>query len=211
MTNSRLFDDTGLDRFYLIVPDAASVARFASLGVRTIQLRAKGLDTVAVRRQIVASLDAAVPSGCQLIVNDHWREALSCGADYVHLGQEDLADADIPTLKAAGVRIGVSTHDEGELALALSIEPDAIALGPIYTSSSKSTGRLPQGLGRIRQWRSRIGRLPLVVIGGITLDTAPEAVAAGADSCAVIADVTSAADPDARARQWLAWSDVRSC
>jgi thiamine-phosphate pyrophosphorylase len=143
-----------------------------------------------------------------LIVNDYWREAVSAGADYVHLGQEDLADADIPTLKAAGIRIGISTHDHAELTVALAAEPDMLALGPIYATTTKSTGRAPQGLDRIAEWRRIISpQLPLVVIGGITLDTAPTLIAAGAQACAVVSDVLGHAAPDARAAQWLAWSD----
>jgi thiamine-phosphate pyrophosphorylase len=200
--------ETGLDPFYLIVPDAASVARFAKAGVRTIQLRAKGLTSQQARREIVASLDAIMGTDCQLIVNDYWREAVSAGADYVHLGQEDLADADIPTLKAAGIRLGISTHDLAELGVALAAEPDSIALGPIYATTTKSTGRAPQGLDRIAEWRRMISpELPLVVIGGITLDTAPALIAAGAQSCAVVSDVLGSPSPDARAATWLAWSD----
>ena len=198
----------GLDPFYLIVPDAVSVARFARAGVRTIQLRAKGLTSELARREIIASLDATVGIGCQLIVNDHWREALSAGADYIHLGQEDLAEADIPTLKAAGIRMGISTHDAAELAVALATGPDYVALGPIYPTATKSTGRAPQGVARIGAWRAAIGgAMPLVVIGGITLDQAPGLIAAGAQSCAVVSDVLADAEPEARARAWLAWSD----
>ncbi len=201
--------ETGLDPFYLIVPDAPSVARFAKAGVRTIQLRAKGLTSDQARREIVASLDAIMGTDCQLIVNDYWREAMSAGADYVHLGQEDLADTDIPTLKAAGIRIGISTHDLVELAIALAAEPDSVALGPIYATTTKSTGRSPQGLERIAEWRRTISpQLPLIVIGGITLDTASTLIEAGAQSCAVVSDVLGSASSDARAAAWLHWSDL---
>ena len=200
----------GLDPFYLIVPDAASVARFAGIGVRTIQLRAKGLTSDQARREIIASLDATVPAGCQLIVNDYWREALSAGADYIHLGQEDLADADLATLKAAGIRFGISTHDAQELAIALAAEPDYVALGPIYPTTTKATGRAAQGTARVGEWRAKIGRLPLVAIGGIGLPQASELIAAGANSCAVVSDVLAAASSEARARDWLAWSDMGS-
>jgi thiamine-phosphate pyrophosphorylase len=198
----------GLDPFYLIVPDAASVGRFAALGVRTIQLRAKDLSSRDARREIVAAMDAAMPhADCQLIVNDYWREALSVGCDYIHLGQEDLVDADIATLKCAGVRIGVSTHDAAELAVGLAIEPDYVALGPINPTTTKATGRAAQGLATVTDWRHRIGpSMPLVAIGGIGFDQAAGIVAAGADSCCVVSDVLSAADPAVRTRQWLAWA-----
>ena len=200
--------DTGLDPIYLIVPDAASVARFAQAGVRTIQLRAKNLTSEQARREIVASLDATMGTNCQLIVNDYWREALSAGADYIHLGQEDLVGADMSTIKAAGIRIGISTHDAAELAIALALEPDYVALGPIYPTSTKATGSAPQGIERVGEWRNKIGlEMPLVVIGGITLEHAPALLAAGAQSCAVVSDVLGHASPEARAKEWLAWSD----
>ncbi len=200
----------GLDPFYLIVPDAAAVARFARVGVRTIQLRAKGLSPDAARREIVAAMDAVMPhADCQLIVNDYWREALSAGADYVHLGQEDLVDTDLATLKAAGIRVGVSTHDAAELAIALQAEPDYIALGPINPTTTKSTGRSAQGIASLTHWRERIGAsCPLVAIGGITLEQASEIVGAGADCCSVVSDVLGASDPEARARAWLTWANT---
>jgi thiamine-phosphate pyrophosphorylase len=201
---------SGLDPFYLIVPDAAAVARFARVGVRTIQLRAKGLSSDAARREIVAAMDAVMPhADCQLIVNDYWREALSVGADYVHLGQEDLVEADLATLKAAGIGIGVSTHDAAELAIALQAEPDYIALGPINPTTTKSTGRAAQGVAKVGVWRQTIGAsCPLVAIGGITLEQAHEIIGAGADSCSVVSDVLSASDPEVRARAWLAWANT---
>ena len=196
-----------LDPFYLIVPDAAHVARFAKLGVRTIQLRFKPASPALMRPEIAAAMEATMGTPCQLIVNDHWREALSVGCDYVHLGQEDLADADLATLKAADIKIGLSTHDAGELAIALAAEPDYIALGPIFPTTTKSTGRAAQGVPRLTEWAAQIGGLPLCAIGGITLEGAPEIIAAGAHSCAVVGDVLNHATPDARAREWLAWSD----
>lgn len=201
---------SGLDPFYLIVPDAAAVARFARVGVRTIQLRAKGLSSDEARREIAAAMEAVMAhADCQLIVNDYWREALSVGCDYVHLGQEDLVEADLPTLKAANIRFGLSTHDETELAIALKAEPDYIAFGPINPTSTKSTGRAAQGFGRLTVWREKVGAAcPLVAIGGITLEQAPAIIAAGADSCSVVSDVLNAADPEARARQWLAWANT---
>ncbi len=200
-----------IDPFYLIVPDAAAVARFAALGVRTIQLRAKGLSPSAARAEIVAAMEAAMPHAhCQLIVNDTWREALSVGCDYIHLGQEDLADADLATIKSAGMRIGISTHDAAELAIALAAEPDYVALGPINPTTTKATGRPAQGVARLAEWRRLIGAsMPLVAIGGIGLGEADAIISAGAQSCAVVSDVLCASDPDARARQWLAWAAGR--
>ncbi len=201
----------GLDVFYPIVPDADWLARIVPLGVRTVQLRVKDVDAAEVRRQIEAGLAVARAHGCQLIVNDYWREAIAAGADYIHLGQEDLAAADVAAIKAAGLRLGVSTHSETELQTALAAAPDYVALGPIYKTKLKVMKWAPQGLERIGQWKARIGALPLVTIGGLTPERAPGVLAAGAQSLAVITDFLTASDPEARIRLWLDWADsVRS-
>jgi thiamine-phosphate pyrophosphorylase len=197
----------GPDLFYPIVPDLVWLRRLVPLGVKTIQLRLKDAPADVVIREIAASLDICAHHGCQLIVNDYWREAMSLGADYVHLGQEDLAGADVPALKAKGMRLGISTHDPEELAIALAVQPDYVALGPIYETKLKAMKWAPQGLDRVADWKRRIGALPLIAIGGITPQRADGVVAAGADSVAVITDFFTHADPDARVVQWLAWAE----
>jgi len=196
----------GPDLFYPIVPDLAWLQRLVPLGVKTIQLRLKDASGDVVRREIAASLDICARHGCQLVVNDYWCEALSLGADYVHLGQEDLAGADVPALKAKGVRLGISTHSTDELAIALAVQPDYVALGPIYETKLKVMKWAPQGLDRVADWKRRIGVLPLIAIGGITPKRADGVVAAGADSIAVITDFFTHTDPEARVRQWLGWA-----
>lgn len=196
----------GLDIFYPIVPDAGWVGRLVPLGVRTLQLRIKDAIAAEVRRQIAESLMITRRYGCQLIVNDFWREAIEAGADYVHLGQEDLAGADVVAIKSAGMRLGISTHSEDELAAALAAGPDYVALGPIYETKLKAMKWAPQGLTRISTWKARIGSLPLVAIGGITPERADGVVAAGADSVAVITDFMTAQHPERRVETWLDWA-----
>ena len=195
-----------LDVFYPIAPDLGWLERIVPQGARTVQLRLKDAAPDEVRRQITASLDVCRRHGCQLIVNDYWREAIALGADFIHLGQEDLAEADVAAIKAAGIKIGISTHSHEELAIALAARPDYVALGPIWETKLKAMKWAPQGLDRIRDWRSRIGALPLCCIGGITPERAPSVIAAGADSAAVITDFVTAADPEARLRTWIAWA-----
>lgn len=194
-----------LSRFYPIAPDLGWLERLVPLGVGTIQLRLKSASEAEVRRQIARSLEVCRAHGCQFIVNDYWRDAIALGADYVHLGQEDLATADVRAIKSAGCRLGISTHDDAELERALAAEPDYVALGPIYETKLKVMRWAPQGLDRIGVWKTRVGRLPLVAIGGITPERASGVLAAGADSVAVITDFVTHADPEARVRQWLAW------
>ncbi|WP_439530426.1 thiamine phosphate synthase [Pannonibacter sp.] len=191
-----------LDRFYLIVNSASWIERLLPVGLPLVQLRVKDLDEEGTHAEIRRSLTLCRQAGATLIVNDHWQAAIRCGADWVHLGQEDLDTADIPALRAAGIRIGISTHTPAELDRALAFAPDYVALGPIYEARGKKVDYPTQGLARIGEWRQRVS-CPLVAIGGITLDTAPAVFAAGADSVCVITDVLGAADPEARCTAWL--------
>lgn len=198
-----------LDPFYPIVPDAAWLARLAPLGIRTVQLRLKDAGAGCVAREIAACQELARRHDLQLIINDYWREAISAGAGFIHLGQEDLATADLAAIRAAGIKLGVSTHSEEELAVALAVRPDYVALGPIYETKLKVMKWAPQGLDRITRWRSLIGSVPLCAIGGITPARADGVLAAGADSVAVITDFVTHAEPEARVRQWVAWAAAR--
>ena len=191
------------DRFYPVVDSVAWVARLTRLGVGTIQLRAKNLndaDALAIVREALAVTKGM---GTKVVVNDYWRAAIEARAQHLHLGQEDLADADLNAIRDAGLTLGVSTHDEEELAAALSAKPDYVALGPIFFTTLKSMRFAPQGIPKITEWKKRVGNIPLVAIGGIKLEHAAEVFAAGADSIAVVSDVTQNADPDARVRAWL--------
>src|SRR6202030_2779620 len=133
----------------------------------------------------------------------YWRAAIIAKAEHLHLGQEDLAGADLKAIRAAGLSLGISTHNDEELATALRANPDYIALGPIFPTTLKSMRFAPQGIAKITEWKTRVGAIPLVAIGGIRLEQAPEIFAAGADSIAVVSDVTQNADPDKRVRAWL--------
>jgi len=193
-----------LPRFYLIVDSTDWLRRLLPCGVKPVQLRIKDAEQSALKAEIETARDLCRAHGAQLIVNDYWQLALDCGCDYVHLGQEDLAEADVAAIKRAGARLGISTHDEAELETALAAEPDYVALGPIYPTILKAMRFAPQGLERIGIWKRRIGALPLVAIGGLTVERAAGALAAGADSLAVVTDVTLNADPEARVGAWLA-------
>ncbi|MEJ2378703.1 MAG: thiamine phosphate synthase [Pseudolabrys sp.] len=195
------------DRFYPVVDSVAWVERLAKLGVGTIQLRAKDLSHEDAVKMVREALAACAGTAAKLVVNDYWQAAIEAKARHLHLGQEDLAElseADITAVRRAGLTLGLSTHDDVELVNALKHDPDYVALGPIYPTTLKAMRFAPQGLQRITEWKRRIGAVPLVAIGGITLERAPAVYAAGADSVAVVSDVTGNADPDARVRAWLA-------
>lgn len=196
----------GLDVFYPVVPDIAWLKRLLPLGIRTVQLRAKDMPDNQLRDEIAQSIALCRDAGCQLIINDYWQLAIETGADFLHLGQEDLADADLAAIRSAGMKLGISTHSEAELDVALAAKPDYVALGPIYETKLKVMPWKPQGLERLGQWKARIGPIPLVGIAGITVERAQGVLDAGADSAAVITDFVTHDAPEVRVGEWLQWA-----
>ena len=192
-----------LDRFYPIFDGAGWLERTLPLGARLVQLRVKDAPEDALREEIARARDLCRVHGATLVVNDHWRLAIELGCEWVHLGQEDLDGADLPAIRRAGLRLGVSTHDRAELDRALSLSPDYVALGPVYPTILKAMRWREQGLGRVAEWKAAIGALPLVAIGGMSVERAAGAFAAGADVVAAVTDITLSPDPEARLREWV--------
>ncbi|WP_306111259.1 MULTISPECIES: thiamine phosphate synthase [Roseovarius] len=193
-----------LDPFYPIFDSADWIERLVPLGIKLVQLRVKDAAPDTLRDHILRSKAVCDAHGSTLIVNDHWSEAIETGCAYIHLGQEDLDTADISAIREAGLRLGISTHDKTELNRALALKPDYIALGPIYPTILKKMRWHEQGLDRLTQWRGLIGDLPLIAIGGMSVDRAPGAFAAGADVVAAVTDITLNDSPETRVREWLA-------
>ena len=188
---------------YPIVDRAAWLERLLPLGVSTIQLRIKDLHGAALLREIDRAVAISRQAGCRLFINDHWREAIAAGAYGVHLGQEDLLTADLPALRQAGLRLGVSSHCHYEVAAARAVRPSYIACGPVYPTETKCMPWVPQGAAGLRYWRGVLPVIPLVAIGGINLARCAEVLAAGADGVALISAITGAADPEVMTRQLL--------
>jgi thiamine-phosphate pyrophosphorylase len=193
-----------LARCYVIVDNTAWIERLVPLGVKLVQLRIKEQPIEHVRRELISAKALCAAAGACLVVNDYWQCALEEKCGFVHLGQADLESADMPALRRAGIRIGISTHSDAELDRALAFDPDYVALGPIYPTMLKHMPWAPQGLQRITEWKRRVGDKPLVAIGGLTVDRLPGVFAAGADSAAVVTDILRHADPQSRTREWLA-------
>ena len=192
-----------LDPFYLIVDSAQWIERLVPLGVKLVQLRMKDCTEPQLRKDIRCAKAICATHGSQLIVNDHWRLAIEEECDFVHLGQEDLAQADIAAIRAAGLKLGLSTHDETELETALAAAPNYVALGPVWPTILKEMKWAPQGLDRLADWKARIGSLPLVAIGGLNTDRIDSVFAHGADSAAVVTDITLSPDPEVRTFEWI--------
>ena len=192
-----------LPRFYPIFDGSGWLERLLPLGIKLVQIRIKDASPLALRAELTRARDLCAAHGAQLVVNDHWRHAIELGCDYIHLGQEDLDSADIPAIRRAGIRIGISTHDHAELDRALALDPDYIALGPVWPTILKKMKWERQGLDRVAEWKRLIGDIPLIAIGGVTPDRAVQAFAAGADVASAVTDITLNPDPEARIREWL--------
>ena len=192
-----------LDRFYPIFDSVQWLERMLPLGVKLVQLRIKDTPEAELGGAIAQAQALCRRHGAVLVVNDHWSLAIDTGCDWVHLGQEDLDTADLPAIRRAGLRLGVSTHDHAELDRALSLRPDYVALGPVYPTILKKMKWHQQGLDRVRAWKDLIGDIPLVAIGGMSVERAPGAFAAGADIVSAVTDITLNDAPDARVRAWL--------
>lgn len=192
-----------LDPFYLIVDSADWIERLVPIGVKLVQLRMKDQTEEALRAHIRRAKAVCAWHGCQLVINDFWRIAIEENCDFVHLGQEDMAVADLPAIRNAGLRLGLSTHDEAELETALAAKPDYLALGPIWPTILKQMPWAPQTPERLPLWKQEIGARPLVAIGGLTPDRAKIVLEKGADSAAVVTDITQNPDPEARTLEWL--------
>ncbi|WP_037314604.1 thiamine phosphate synthase [Ruegeria halocynthiae] len=192
-----------LDRFYPIFDHSDWLRRMLPLGVKLVQLRIKDQPDAVVRDQIATSRDLCRDRGAVLVINDHWQQAIDAGCDWVHLGQEDLDEADLKAIRKAGLKLGVSTHDEEELERVLAMDPDYVALGPVYPTILKKMKWHQQGLPRVTEWKARVGAIPLVGIGGMSVERAPGVLQAGADIVSAVTDITLNADPEGRVREWI--------
>jgi thiamine-phosphate pyrophosphorylase len=175
---------------------------FLDGGATFIQLRDKQSSSGAKLALADAAMAMARAAGARLVVNDRPDLARMAGADGVHVGQDDLPVEDARRIAGADALVGVSTHDETQIAAAAATSASYLAVGPIYATVSKDTGYTARGLDLLRHAARTAGR-PVVAIGGITLERAPEAIAAGAASVAVISDLLTGGDPAARVRAFL--------
>ncbi len=187
---------------YAVLPDAAWVGRMARAGVPTLQLRFKSDDPAEVQREVQAAVHAVQGTGALLFINDHWQAALEAGAYGVHLGQEDLEDvakADLTAIRAAGLRLGVSSHGYAEMLRADAVGPSYIALGAVYATTLKRMATPPQGPARLKMYAQLLRDHATVAIGGIDPTRLPEVLASGVGSVAVVRALVAADQPEARA------------
>jgi len=179
---------------YPVVDSVEWIARLLEAGVRTIQLRIKDQNDEAVEPAVVQAIALGKRYRARLFINDYWRLAVKHQAYGVHLGQEDLDVANLNAIREAGLRLGVSTHDDAELDRALAIRPSYIALGHIFPTQTKAMPSAPQGLTELQRHIARLDGISTVAIGGISIERAPEVLATGVGSIAVVSAITQAPD-----------------
>jgi thiamine-phosphate pyrophosphorylase len=196
-----------LDPDLSVIPLTDLAVQLASAGVKLLQLRTKRSSPRQVQAQSKELQSLLAPRGVRLIVNDRPDIAVITGSAGVHVGQQDLAVEDARRICAPPLWVGVSTHNLDQLREADRTSADYIAIGPVFSTSTKENPDPVVGLDFVRAARL-LTRKPLVAIGGITLETAAEVFRAGADSVAVIKDLVAAKDPAERARQFLALTET---
>jgi len=188
---------------YPVVDSVEWIARLLDAGVRTLQLRIKDKRDEEVEADVMAAIALARRYNARLFINDYWRLAIKHQAYGVHLGQEDLATTDLTAIRQAGLRLGLSTHDDMEIDVALAARPSYIALGHVFPTQTKQMPSAPQGLATLTRHVARLGDYPTVAIGGISLSRAPEVLATGVGSIAVVSAITQADTWQQATRQLL--------
>ncbi|ACX86074.1 thiamine-phosphate pyrophosphorylase [Pectobacterium parmentieri WPP163] len=180
---------------YPVVDSVEWVERLLGVGVKTIQLRIKDRSDEQAEADVIQAIALGRRYQAQLFINDYWKLAVKHQAYGVHLGQEDLDTADLVAIKEAGLRLGVSTHDDRELARAVAINPSYIALGHIFPTQTKDMPSAPQGLAELTRHIADLqGRFPTVAIGGISIGKVPAVLETGVGSIAVVSAITQALD-----------------
>ncbi|AGN86662.1 thiamine phosphate synthase [Enterobacter sp. R4-368] len=177
---------------YPVVDSVDWIARLLDAGVRTLQLRIKDKRDEDVEADVMAAIALGRRVNARLFINDYWRLAIKHQAYGVHLGQEDLETTDLSAIRAAGLRLGVSTHDDMEIDVALAARPSYIALGHVFPTQTKQMPSAPQGLEQLAHHVARLKDYPTVAIGGISLARAPDVLATGVGSIAVVSAITRA-------------------
>ncbi|EGT4357226.1 thiamine phosphate synthase [Cronobacter sakazakii] len=179
---------------YPVVDSVEWVTRLLDAGVRTLQLRIKDKTEAEAEADVAAAIALGQRYHARLFINDYWRLAIKHQAYGVHLGQEDLQTADPDAIRRAGLRLGVSTHDDMEIDVALAVRPSYIALGHVFPTQTKQMPSAPQGLAQLAAHVKRLGDYPTVAIGGISLERAPAVLETGVGSIAVVSAITQAPD-----------------
>jgi hydroxymethylpyrimidine kinase/phosphomethylpyrimidine kinase/thiamine-phosphate diphosphorylase len=187
---------------YPIVDSIAWLHLLLPTGVTTFQLRLKNKKDLDIETEIKLGIALAKKFQARLFINDYWQLAIKYKAYGVHLGQENLLQADISAIYQAGLRLGISTHNDDEIKKALLIKPSYIACGPVFPTTSKKMLFGPLGVPQLQHWQQTL-HYPLVAIGGINLENLSQVLATGVNGIAMISAITQADDPVGAAQEFL--------
>lgn len=189
---------------YAVLPTAQWVKRMAQAGVNTLQLRFKSENEGHIQQEVEAAVQGVRGTRALLFINDHWQAAIRAGAYGVHLGQEDLDGADLNAIRAAGLRLGISTHGYAEMRRADQFSPSYIAMGAVFPTTLKKMKTAPQGLSRLRQYAKLMRDYPLVAIGGVDLSNLAEVLQCQVGSVGVVRALVDAEQPETIASEFMA-------
>ena len=204
---------------YPVIGSIAWLKRLLPLGLKIIQLRVKNINQDELNQIIMEAVNLAKDYDTRLFINDYWQLAIKHGAYGVHIGQEDLGDADLAQIQQAGLRVGISTHGCYEFLLAQQLQPSYLAIGAIFPTQTKDmTGQI-QGIENLTQLlalrsenlqpknlqpENKAQQIPVVAIGGINMTRAPQVLATGVDSIAVVTAITEAENPEQAVAELMA-------
>lgn len=189
---------------YVVAPNSLWIERLCAAGVKTVQLRFKHDDQTVIANEVATACKIAerYPES-SLFINDYWRLAIQHSAYGIHLGQEDLADADLLAIQKSGLRLGISTHGYHEMVIAHQIKPSYIALGAVFPTTLKVMPSKPQGTGRLKRYASLMREYPLVAIGGINHANLAEVLRAQIGSIAMVRGIIQADNPEAEIKKYM--------
>jgi thiamine-phosphate pyrophosphorylase len=182
---------------YVVAPDANWIKRLIDMGLKTIQLRFKSDNELLIEDEVKKAIEFSKNKDVRLFINDHWKLAIQYQAYGVHLGQEDLSEANLDHIRSAGLHLGLSTHGYAEMVRAAQFAPSYIALGAIFPTTLKRMATAPQGLGRLEKYAYLLKDYPLVGIGGVDESNIKQVLATGVGSAAVVRAIIHAHDPEA--------------
>jgi thiamine-phosphate pyrophosphorylase len=191
-----------MDTSLLTISETAFAQMLAESGVELVQYRSKAASSRDYFEASQALAQGFRSRGIRFIVNDRADVAALAGADGVHVGQEDLGIEEARAIVGKDRWVGVSTHNLDQFRLAAETSADYIAVGPIFSTTTKQNPDPIVGLEFIRNVRPLTAK-PLVAIGGITLERAASVLEAGADCVAVASDICRAPQPAAQVRRYL--------
>jgi hydroxymethylpyrimidine kinase/phosphomethylpyrimidine kinase/thiamine-phosphate diphosphorylase len=192
--------DTQRLGLYPVVDSVDWLSKLLGIGVKTIQLRVKDIPDAELEQMIEQAIVLGKQYDARLFINDYWQLAIKYNAYGVHLGQEDMVDADVDAMRAANLHLGISTHSECEFAYAATFKPSYLAVGAIFPTDTKEVVEV--GLENLYRWADTLnGHYPLVAIGGIHMNNIHSVLESGVGSIAVVSAITKASDYTAATQQ----------